>query len=126
MLVDNNIQKLDTVSDEYIRRIDRPGNPSYKVEEVIGQLVRFEGHVVVQTLFMKGKDAEGAPVDNTGEEYVAPWVEALRRIRPSAVMVYTIDRETPLSSLEKATREELNAIADRVRTEIGIEVEVAY
>ena len=31
MMVDNNIQKLDTVDMEYIRRVDRPQQPSYDV-----------------------------------------------------------------------------------------------
>jgi hypothetical protein len=53
-------------------------------------------------------------VDNTGEEFVAPWLDAIREIRPQQVMVYTIDRETPTKGLEKASREQLDAIRDRV------------
>ena len=40
-------------------------------------------------------------------------------------MVYTIDRETPDPDLLKATHEELDSIAEKVR-EAGFEVEVAY
>ena len=53
-------------------------------------------------------------VDNTGEEYVGPWLEAVKSIRPQQVMVYTIDRETPAQGLEKATHEQLDQIRDRV------------
>ena len=121
--VDNNILKLDTVSDDYVRRVDRPA-AAFSAAKVVDALAAFAGHVVVQTLFMGGEH-DGCSVDNTGEEYVGPWIEALRRIGPQKVMVYTIDRETPAPHLCKASPETLDAIAERVR-EAGFEVEVGY
>ena len=121
--VDNNILKLDTVSDDYVRRVDRPA-AAFSAAKVVDALAAFAGHVVVQTLFMGGEH-DGRSVDNTGEEYVGPWIEALRRIGPQKVMVYTIDRETPAPHLCKASPETLDAIAERVR-EAGFEVEVGY
>ena len=121
--VDNNILKLDTVSDDYVRCVDRPA-AAYSAAKVVDSLAAFAGHVVVQTLFMGGEH-DGRPVDNTGEEFVGPWIEALRRIRPQKVMVYTIDRETPAPHLRKASPETLDTIAERVR-EAGFEVEVGY
>ncbi|MBR5688661.1 MAG: radical SAM protein [Prevotella sp.] len=111
--VDNNIQKLDTVDSDYIRRLDRPVSSHYNVQRIIDDLVRFEGHVIIQTMFLKGHDAMG-DLDNTTEAYVAPWLEAIKRIRPQSVMIYTIDRETPYKDLAKATPAELDAIRDRV------------
>ena len=73
---------------------------------------------------MKGT-SEGVSVDNTGDTYVLPWLEALKRIHPQQVMVYTIDRETPDPDLRKASHEELDAIARQVE-EAGFKVEVAY
>lgn len=107
--VDNNIQKLDTVDPIYINKVDRPISKSYNVEEVIQQLKAFRGHVIIQTMFMKG---EG--VNNTGDQYVIPWMEAVKEILPQQVMVYTIDRNTPDHHLEKATHEELDTIRDKV------------
>ena len=115
--VDNNIQKLDTVSADYINKVDRPQSAAYDVGRVVEQLSRFDGHVIIQTMFMKGTasiDGQSYNVDNTGEEYVAPWLEAVLAVRPQQVMVYTIDRETPTPGLLKATHEELDAIRDRV------------
>ena len=109
MKVDNNIQKLDTVDMDYIRKVDRPLSKSYDVNQIITQLKAFNGHVIIQTMFMQG---EG--VDNTGEEYVGPWLKAVTDIQPEEVMIYTIDRETPTKGLEKASREQLDAIRDRV------------
>lgn len=122
--LDNNIQKLDTVSPEYIRRVDRPTNPSYDVEKIVDNLSRFNGEVIIQTMFMKGT-AGGVDVDNTGEEYVAPWLEALGRIAPKRVMIYTIDRDTPDRHLEKAAPLALDAIRNRVLA-MGIPCSVAY
>jgi hypothetical protein len=40
-------------------------------------------------------------------------------------MIYTIDRETPTQGLEKASREQLDAIRDRV-IEAGIPCSASY
>lgn len=123
MKVDNNILKLDTVSADYIMRVDRPTGV-YDVNKIIDALQSFKGHVIVQSMFMKGM-SEGKSVDNTTDKFVQPWLAAIKRIQPQQVMVYTIDRETPDPDLRKATHEELDRIAHLV-TQAGIEVEVAY
>jgi wyosine [tRNA(Phe)-imidazoG37] synthetase (radical SAM superfamily) len=112
MLVDNNILKLDTVDPLYINKVDRPQG-TYDVETIIERLKAFNGHVIIQTMFMRG-ECKGESVDNTGEAYVAPWLEAVKEIAPQQVMIYTIDRETPTQGLLKATHEQLDAIRDRV------------
>ena len=112
MLVDNNILKLDTVDPLYINKVDRPQG-TYDVETIIERLKAFNGHVIIQTMFMRG-ECKGESVDNTGEAYVAPWLEAVKEIAPQQVMIYTIDRKTPTQGLLKATHEQLDAIRDRV------------
>ena len=64
-------------------------------------------------------------MSNTADKYVAPWLEAVKRINPACVMIYTIDRDTPSPRLEKATKAELDAIAEKVR-EAGMECQVSY
>ena len=131
MRVDNNILKLDTVDAQYIRMVDQP-NANYDVHKVIERMKAFNGHIIIQTMFMRGeirRQKSGVwcleSVDNTGEEYVAPWLEVLRDIRPQQVMVYTIDRETPTVGLLKATHEQLDAIRDRV-VALGIPCSASY
>ncbi|MBR5084093.1 MAG: radical SAM protein [Prevotella sp.] len=117
MKIDNNIQKLDTVDIDYIRAVDRPVSSKYDVHDIISNLKLFHGHVVIQTMFMKGvctTKKEPFCVDNTSEQYVLPWLAALKDIAPREVMIYTIDRETPDQGLAKATPEELNRIRDLV------------
>lgn len=122
--VDDAILKLDTVNEDYIQRIDRPTR-HYDVQEIINNLTAFEGKACIQTMFMKGTAADGQSVDNTSDSYVLPWIEALHKIRPRRVMIYTIERETPTQGLLKATPEELDRIADLLRQE-GFDTEVSY
>lgn len=122
--IEDNIMKLDSVLDSRIRQINVPNQPGFCFAELLENLCRFNGKVIIQTMFLHG-ERDGEPVDNLSEEEVSGWIEALRRIRPKQVMIYTIDRATPLQTLRKATKEELDAIAARARAE-GFDVTVSY
>ena len=119
MRIDNNIQKLDTVDPSFINEVDVP-QKHYDVEKVVEQLELFHGNVIIQTMFLKGEH-----IDNTTDHYVIPWLEALQRIKPRQVMIYTIDRETPTQGLQKATHEELDRIHDMV-VKAGFDCTVSY
>ena len=122
-LIDNNILKLDTVNKEYIDIVDRPTG-AYSVEAIIERMKAFNGKAVIQTMFLKGY-ADGKNLDNTGDEYVLPWIAAVKEIAPREVMIYTIDRETPTEGLIKATPEELDRIVDMLQAE-GIKAKASY
>ena len=121
--VDNNILKLDSCFDETVRLIDVPASASFSVEKLIEGLCRFKGNLIVQTLFLQGEH-NGKIIDNTTEKELLPWLEALRRIAPQEVMIYTIDRETPEKALRKAAPEKLDEIARRVEA-MGIKAQVS-
>lgn len=123
-LVDNNIVKLDTVDADYIARVDRPVG-RYDLPHLLERMQAFAGRCVVQTLFMKGVDDQGVSVDNTSDQYVLPWLDAVERIAPREVMIYTIDRETPMQGLRKATPAELDHIVERLRQR-GIKASASY
>ena len=123
--VDNNILKLDTINADYINKVDRPTQPSYDVNRIIADIKSFNGQAIIQTMFMKGETEDGTNIDNTGEEFVKPWLDAVKEIAPREVMIYTIDRETPDHNLQKATHEELDAIRDRV-VALGIPCTASY
>lgn len=122
--VDNNIVKLDTVDAEYIARVDRPVG-RYGLSRIIDRMCAFQGHCVIQTMFMKGEDDQGMSVDNTTSNYVLPWIDAVERIAPREVMIYTIDRETPSCALRKAMPEELDGIVEQLRAR-GIKASASY
>lgn len=121
--IDNNILKLDTVDPDYIRVINRPTG-AYNLEQIIEDMKAFKGKMIVQTMFLKGS-FEGKDMDNTSDRYVLPWIEVVKQIAPSRVMIYTIDRETPDHDLRKATHEELDRIVDLLKKE-GIEASASY
>lgn len=121
--VDNNILKLDSAITSTMRLIDQPASPSFTSEGVIEQIAQFAGQCVVQTMFLRGEH-EGKNIDNTTPEEVEALIRAYKRISPRQVMIYSIDRKTPEQRLEKVLRDELEAIAERIRKE-GIEVMVS-
>lgn len=116
--VDNNILKLDSAFDETARRMNNPQNPAYSIRNVVEQMKQFEGKLIVQTMFLRGM-CDGKPVDNTTEKEVSAWLALIGEIRPRQVMVYSLDRDTPCPTLEKVPKEELQAIAARVKA-LGI------
>lgn len=120
--VDNNILKLDSAFDETVRLINDPkGN--YSVADTVANMKMFDGRLIVQTMFLRGK-YNGRTVDNTTEREVSAWLKLLREIRPREVMIYSLDRDTPAPDLEKVGVDELNAIAEQVRA-LGIKCSVA-
>lgn len=123
MKVDNNIQKLDTANQQYIERLDRPVG-KYDVNRIIEALKSFNGHVIIQTMFLKGSHGEES-IDNTGDDYVLPWLKTVEEIGPQEVMIYTIDRETPDQKLRKASHADLDRIVALIEA-AGITATASY
>ncbi len=121
--IDHPVLKLDSARDETVRLIDRPNSPTYNVAKQVERYKRFKGDFVLQTLFLRG-EFEGKKVDNATKEEVSAWLALVRELNPREVMIYTIDRETPVKGLEKVSIQELQKIADRVG-ELGIKTNVA-
>jgi len=121
---DNNILKLDSAIESTMRALDRPSSKDFTVEKAIGELARFAGTGIIQTMFTKGSH-DGVEVDNTTDDEITALIAAYSRIKPREIMVYSIDRQTPEQSLRKVPREELQAIANRITSATGIPVQVA-
>lgn len=119
--VDNNILKIDSAIDSTAKLIDAPVDSHYSVDRVIEQMAQFDGEFILQTMFLRGV-VEGKKIDNTTEEEVKAWYEAVKRMSPKEIMIYSIDRETPYKDLEKVSHEELEKIAGPLR-EAGFDVQ---
>ncbi len=122
MKVDNNILKLDSAFDDTVRLINGPQG-KYTVAGTVSDMKKFEGRLIVQTMFLRG-EYNGRLVDNTTDCEVSAWLGLLKEIGPRQVMIYTIDRDTPARDLHKVPVEELRAIAARVEA-LGIPVSVS-
>ena len=100
--VDNPILKLDAPTDEQVALVNKPAG-EYHVAQVVEQMARFQGDFVMQTMFLRGPGWESA-------QWVEGWMEIVRQLKPREIMVYTIDRETPMKGLGKYTVEEMRAL----------------
>lgn len=117
--VDRNILKLDSAIDSTVELINQP-QKKRTVRETIDLLKLFNGDLVIQTMFLRG-EYNGQVVDNTTPPEVDAWLAALREIKPREVMIYTIDRNTPADHLQKVPYAEMQAIADRINGQPGLE-----
>jgi wyosine [tRNA(Phe)-imidazoG37] synthetase (radical SAM superfamily) len=120
--VDDNIQKLDSAFEETIQLIDNPRG-RFNLGKVVDQLQSFNGKVIIQTMFLRGS-WKGVEFDNTTDWEVDAWLELVKKIAPSQVMIYTIARDTPAETLQKVALSDLERIAGKIRNE-GIEVQVS-
>ena len=111
--VDNNILKLDSAIEATAKLINQPRHPDFSITKIVDEMATFD-NVVVQTLFFTG-DYNGQHIDNTTAPEIAAWLDALRKINPRQVMIYSLDRATPVENLKKADSATLNAIAARVQ-----------
>ena len=123
MKVEKNILKLDTGIESTFQVLNQAaGNLS--LEKVVDNLLLFEGKLIIQTLFVRGP-YNGQYIDNSTKEEIAAWLPLVKKINPEYVMIYPIDRGTPVKELIKISQDKLDDIAQRVEAE-GIKTEVFY
>lgn len=123
LLCDNRILKLDSAIDTTIQLIDKPVNQHLTVAQIVQWLSLFEGNFTLQTCFLRG-EYEGRVIDNTTPEELSAWYQIVDILHPKQVMIYVIDRATPLQTLSKVPADEMEAIAAPLR-EKGIDVIVS-
>jgi wyosine [tRNA(Phe)-imidazoG37] synthetase (radical SAM superfamily) len=120
--VDQNILKLDTVNEKSFMLINNAAR-GISLKKIMENLRKFQGRVIIQTLFLRGEYA-GEKVDNTKEEELTGLIAAYKQIRPEKIMIYTFERDTAATGLQKITVSELQKIAKRLKNE-GFIVEVS-
>lgn len=121
--VDMNILKLDSAFDLTVKIHNQP-RVNVRVDELIENLKKFNGKLIIQTLFLRGT-SNGKQIDNTTHEEINAWLAALEKIKPEEVMIYTFSRDTPDGSLlKKVPVEELRQIALKVE-KLGIRTQVS-
>ena len=123
LLCDNRILKLDSAIDTTMQLIDKPVNQHLTVAQIVQWLSLFEGNFTLQTCFLRG-EYEGRVIDNTTPEELSAWYQIVDILHPKQVMIYVIDRATPLQTLSKVPADVMEAIAAPLR-EKGIDVIVS-
>lgn len=114
---DNPIMKLDASTDGGVAIVNRPSG-RYDIERTIAGLEKFNGDFILQTMFFRSPSFDTSAPDN-----LIGWMDAVRRLRPREIMVYTLDRETPEKDLVKFTVEEMAALV-RPLTDEGFFVQI--
>jgi wyosine [tRNA(Phe)-imidazoG37] synthetase (radical SAM superfamily) len=119
--VDKNILKLDTGKESTFKLLNQPRG-RITLQRIVENMQWFEGKLIIQTLFVRGR-YKGQVIDNTTNEEIESWLQLVQKVDPEYVMIYSIDRGTPLKGLEKIREPELQVIAERVE-KAGIKTEV--
>ncbi len=119
--IDQAILKLDSVHQDTIQLLNDPVN-SFDPEAILAILKDMQ-QPVIQTMFVKGS-YKGQEIDNSTDAEVDDWLEALREIKPSLVMIYTIARDTPVDTLLKVPLSKLKEIGEKVKM-LGFEVQIS-
>jgi wyosine [tRNA(Phe)-imidazoG37] synthetase (radical SAM superfamily) len=101
--LDERYMKLDAGDRETLRRVNAA---SVDVELLLARLAALPD-ITVQTMLVT--DADGF-VDNTTPGAVQAWLEALGRVRPAGVHVYTLARAPALGRLRPAPRSRMHEI----------------
>ncbi len=117
MRVDNPILKIDASSQALVEKINKPVG-SYRLDAVLERLKKFNGNFILQTMFLKSQE-----FDTLSPEALNGWYDIVRMLKPRQVMVYTIDRETPDSSLIKYTVEQMTAMVQPLLNE-GFDIQI--
>lgn len=115
--VDNPIMKLDAPTDELVSRVNKP-NAAYSVAEVVGNLARFEGNFILQTMFLKSRD-----FDSSSPEVIEGWMDIVRFLKPRRIMAYSIDRPTPQEGLVKFSESQIKKLVQPLLDE-GFNIQI--
>ena len=134
LMADNRILKLDSAIDDTMRLIDQPVNKDLTVSRIMELLEQFDGRFTLQTCFLRGEVRKPNPdrseqyilghVDNTTPAELEAWYQAVDRLHPEMIMIYVIDRKTPVETLQKISPEEMQKIATPLR-EKGYNISVS-
>ena len=115
--VDNPIMKIDAPTNELVRLINNPA-PGYDVASVVEALKRFKGDFCLQTMFLRSPAFR-----SDAPEVLYGWKAIVGELRPRQIMVYTIDRPTPQSGLDKFTPQQMrDAVSDLIKDGFNIQI----
>lgn len=114
--LDERVVKLDAGNNWILEQVNRPAG-RLSISELLRRIAMLSD-IVIQSMFVHG------PVDNTRPEHVEVWTEWLKRLKPSGVQIYSLDRMPAMRWVRQVSRPELEWIARYVESTAGIPVHV--
>lgn len=115
-LVDERYVKLDAGDEKTLREMNRP-RVEVNFEELEAGLRRLKDFVL-QAMFTTGV------CDNMGRASREAWIERIRRLRPKAVHLYSLDRRPADPGVRAVPRKDLEELAREVGRRAGVAARV--
>ena len=114
--------KLDSGVESTFQKINQPLQ-SLNIQYFTKNIAQFP-NCILQTLFVYGEH-KGEIFDNTTDEEVDALISCYKQINPSEIVIYGIQRDTPINTISKVSKEKLEQIAGKIR-KVGLKVSVSY
>jgi len=115
------ILKLDAGTEQTFQQINKPLS-KITLQKVVAKLREFKDNLFIQTLFLSANE-NGKEINNSTSAEVGQWIKLLKEINPLHVMIYTVDRATPMKRVKKVGKKRMDEICQQVRKE-GLSAEV--
>ena len=115
-LLDARYMKLDAGSEEQFLNMNSPVT-EVGIWDVVKQLPKLK-EFTIQAMFTHGRR------DNTDSKSVIDWINTVRRVKPKAVQIYSVDRFPADQKITRVERELLEEIAQALTEQTGIPAEV--
>ncbi len=122
--IDKAVLKLDSTNETQFNRINIAA-PGIHVEDIKRELLKFSKKSILQTMFLRGKTNDGN-IDNTTTAEIDALIDFAKKMTPVEWMIYPIDRPTPAKNLEKIQKEEMDKIAEYIRSKCNIPLQISY
>jgi len=110
------VRRIDAGSEEQFLNMNSPVTEVgiWDIMKLLPKLKDF----TVQAMFTHGRR------DNTDEKSVVDWINSVKRVKPLAVQIYSVDRFPADKKITKVERELLDEIAAALTAQTGIPAEV--
>ena len=110
--IDLPILKIDTVIQSDFELINRC-NDNVSVSKIVDSIISNFKNPIIQTMFFKVQ-LDNYLFDNTRTDSLQEYFNTLNKIQPNTVMLYSVDRDTPMQGLEKIDLKHLQLIANEI------------
>ena len=115
-LLDERYMKLDAGSEGQFMNMNSPVT-DVGIWDIMKGMAKLKPFVV-QAMFTHGRR------DNTDEKSVVDWIEAVKRVKPKAVQIYSVDRFPADKKITKVEKSLLEEIGQALTAQTGIPAEV--
>jgi wyosine [tRNA(Phe)-imidazoG37] synthetase (radical SAM superfamily) len=115
-LLDERYMKLDAGSEGQFLNMNSPVT-EVGIWDIMQNLPKLKDFIV-QAMFTRGRR------DNTDEKSVVDWIQAVKRVKPKSVQIYSVDRFPADTKITRVERGLLEEIGQALTAQTGIPAEV--